>query len=254
MMKADQATSGTFRRANSVKNQLHKTVPKGNPAGRPTLDELERRKAKVMQIATELFVREGYTATSLGDIAKSAGVATRTLYQHFGDKKAIFQSVMFAPAPAAVVPLAKVGDDELLFDAMMRTAEYVRDVSFHPTTVDMMRLAIAESKRFPDMMQRLITGSHARFNAKIRQFFDELVGRGMVQDDDTEGSAEMFIHLILGDTPLLIFGGWEAPLPRTEKLIQKVELFIRGRRGYRSEEFAQAVGRGRRNAQDRDSR
>jgi len=42
MMKADQATSGTSRRANSVKNQLHKTVPKGNPAGRPTLDELER--------------------------------------------------------------------------------------------------------------------------------------------------------------------------------------------------------------------
>jgi len=234
MMKADKATSGNLRRTNPVRNQRHKTMPKGNPAGRPTLDELERRKAKVMQIATELFVREGYTATSLADIAKNAGVATRTLYQHFGDKKAIFQNVMFAPAPAAAVPLAKVEDNELLFDAMMRTAEYVSDVSFHPTTVDMMRLAIAESNRFPDMMQRLITKSHARFNAKIRQFFDELVARGMVQDDDTEASAEMFIHLILGDTPLLIFGGWKAPLPRTEKLSEKVELFIRGRRGYRS--------------------
>jgi TetR/AcrR family transcriptional repressor of mexJK operon len=112
-----------------------------------------------MQIATELFVREGYTATSLSDIAKSAGVATRTLYQHFGDKKAIFQNVMFAPTPAADFPLAKVADDESLFGALMRTAEYVRDVSFDPTTVDMMRLAIAESKRFPDMMQRSLPGA-----------------------------------------------------------------------------------------------
>jgi TetR/AcrR family transcriptional repressor of mexJK operon len=231
---------------------MRKTVPKRNSAGRPTLDELERRKANVMQIATGLFVREGYTATSLSDIAKSAGVATRTLYQHFGDKQAIFHNVMFAPTPAADFPLAKVADNESLFDALMRTAEYVGDVSFHPTTVDMMRLAIAESKRFPDMMQRLITGSHARFNEKIRQLFDDLVTRRMVQDDDTDASAEMFFHLILGDTPLLIFGGWPAPLPRNEKFSQKVELFIRGRRGYRSEDCKHPVWRDRRSTPGRD--
>jgi TetR/AcrR family transcriptional repressor of mexJK operon len=230
------------------KDPMRKAVPKGNSAGRPTLDELERRKTKVMQIATELFVREGYTATSLADIAKSAGVATRTLYQHFGDKKAIFHNVMFAPTPAAAFPLANVADNETLFGALMRTAEYVRDVSFDPTTVDMMRLAIAESRRFPDMMQRLIAGSHARFNEKIRQVFDQFVARRMVQDDDTEASAEMFIHLILGDTPLLIFGGWKAALPRTENLTEKVDLFMRGRRGYRSEENTPAVGRSRRTA------
>jgi hypothetical protein len=74
----------------------------------------------------------------------------------------------------------------------------------------------------------------------------------MVQDDDTEASAEMFIHLILGDTPLLIFGGWQTPLPGTEKLTQKVELFIRGRRGYRSEENAHAVWRDRRSGTELD--
>jgi len=57
---------------------------KPRQAGRPTLVELERRKRKVLEVATKLFVRDGYSATSLVDIAKGAGVATRTVYQHFG--------------------------------------------------------------------------------------------------------------------------------------------------------------------------
>ena len=83
------------------KERRTKPARKGNSAGRPTLDELERRKAKVMKVATDLFVRQGYAATSLVDIAKQAGVATRTLYQHFGDKEAMFQSVMYARDSAA---------------------------------------------------------------------------------------------------------------------------------------------------------
>ena len=67
-----------------------------NQAGRPTAAELERRKARVMEVATELFVQQGFAATSLVDIARGAGVATRTLYQHFGDKEAIFREVIFA--------------------------------------------------------------------------------------------------------------------------------------------------------------
>jgi hypothetical protein len=71
-------------------------------AGRPSLDELARRKSKVMHVATALFVKHGYAATSIVDIAKGAGVATRTVYQHFGDKEAIFRHVMFARDTAAV--------------------------------------------------------------------------------------------------------------------------------------------------------
>ena len=67
-----------------------------NQAGRPTAVELERRKGRVMEVATALFVANGYAATSLVDIARGAGVATRTLYRHFGDKEALFREVIFA--------------------------------------------------------------------------------------------------------------------------------------------------------------
>ena len=41
-----------------------------NHAGRPTASELDRRKQRVMEVATELFVNLGFAATSLGSWAE----------------------------------------------------------------------------------------------------------------------------------------------------------------------------------------
>lgn len=220
-----------------------------NNPGRPTLAELERRKGEIMKVATALFVREGYSATSLVDIAKTAGVATRTLYQHYGDKEALFNMVMFARETAAVLPPPKLADDDSLFEALVRMANYACDVTFRATTVDMMRLAISESQRFPQMMRKLMDRSQAHFNANIREIFDELVAREIVDDDDTATAAEIFINLILGNTPLLIFGGWKANLPTKEQLAQRIDLFVLGRWGPAVAKRAHAApsrrGRGR---------
>jgi AcrR family transcriptional regulator len=213
------------------KGRRTKPAKKGNPAGRPTLDELERRKTKVMKVATDLFIREGYAATSLVDIAKQAGVATRTLYQHFGDKEAMFQSVMYARDSAAVFAPPEVTDDDSIFDVMMKVADYAHEVNYRPTTIDLMRLAISESKRFPTMMKRLMEQSNRRFKANVKHEIDELVARRMVQDDNTAEAAEMFIHLVIGNTPVMVYGGWESPPTNRKMLEDKVDLFINGRWG-----------------------
>jgi TetR/AcrR family transcriptional repressor of mexJK operon len=210
-----------------------------NPkAGRPTVDELERRKLKVMHVATSLFVRDGYAATSLVDIAKGAGVATRTVYQHFGDKEAIFRQVMFARETAAVLPPPSLQPDDSLFDIMVRAANYIVDVSLRPTTVDLMRLTIAESRRFPELTKKLTDATYSRFRANVKGIFDELVQRGMADDTDTALSASMFVDLILGTTTLLVYAGWQSPPPRYSQLNPKIEFFIKGRFGAAAVESA----------------
>ncbi|MFC4595698.1 TetR/AcrR family transcriptional regulator [Sphingobium tyrosinilyticum] len=63
-------------------------------AGRPTLEEIERRKARALEVATDLFVSKGYAATSFIEIAAISGVASGTLYHHFGDKEQMFRRVV----------------------------------------------------------------------------------------------------------------------------------------------------------------
>jgi AcrR family transcriptional regulator len=200
-------------------------------AGRPTLDELERRKAYVMEVATDLFVHHGYAGTSLVDIAKAAGVATRTLYQHFGDKEAIFMEVVTARESGAVFRPPSLAEVENLHEGLMAIARYVCDVSFRPRSVDLMRVTIAESRRFPDFMMNLIQKTFAHFRASVASMFDELTARKLAPAVDSAKSAALFTDLILGATPLLVYAGWASSRPTDAELEEKIELFILGRYG-----------------------
>ncbi|GAB3820283.1 TetR/AcrR family transcriptional regulator [Kribbella italica] len=60
-------------------------------------------RAKVLDAAAELFVRDGYGATALQDIAQAAGVAVQTIYYGFGNKQTVLKQV---------VDRSIAGDDE----------------------------------------------------------------------------------------------------------------------------------------------
>jgi len=60
---------------------------------------------RILAAATELFLADGYVATTLEAVAKRARVAARTVYVRFGTKAALFKRV---------VDVAIVGDTELV--------------------------------------------------------------------------------------------------------------------------------------------
>jgi TetR/AcrR family transcriptional regulator, mexJK operon transcriptional repressor len=200
-----------------------------NQAGRPTAVELERRKGKVMDVATELFVAQGYAATSLVDIARGAGVATRTLYQHFGDKEAIFREVIFARDVGAALdkPMVQAGDT--LFTALQRGGNYVYEVTFREKSIGLMRLMIAESTRFPEFMQSVATSIFGRFRRNIERLFESMEAAGLIPSGHHARSAELFFDLVLGSNPIMVYTHWSAEPPSQADLDERIELFIRGR-------------------------
>lgn len=205
--------------------------PRKNQAGRPTLAELERRKATVMEVATELFVTQGYAETSLVDIAKKAGVATRTLYQHFGDKEAIFREVAYARRSASMMPRSTPDENATVFEALSTEAQQLLDYVLADRSVDMMRLMVAESRRFPDMMKKIANATFARLLLNITHMFETLAQRGQIPDGDHAESAQMFADLMLGNSLLMMYMNWKTDPLTQESHERKVELFIAGRFG-----------------------
>jgi AcrR family transcriptional regulator len=49
---------------------------------------------KILQVAAKLFIRQGYTATSVNQISKEAGIGKATVYHHFPDKQSIAFSLL----------------------------------------------------------------------------------------------------------------------------------------------------------------
>jgi len=77
-----------------------------NPAGPlPSLRQAQiaQTEQRIVAAATELFLADGYVATTLEAVAKRAQVGARTVYLRFGTKAALFKRV---------VDVAIVGDTE----------------------------------------------------------------------------------------------------------------------------------------------
>lgn len=54
--------------------------------GEPETEARRRRRVRILQAATELFVQHGYRKTSVDDVSRKAGVAKGTVYIHFKNK------------------------------------------------------------------------------------------------------------------------------------------------------------------------
>lgn len=85
----------------------------GQNAKRPgKRDERSRRtREKVVSAALELFVAQGYGATSLQEVADRAGVAVQTVYFVFRNKRTLFKDVVDTAIAGDAEPVATMDRD-----------------------------------------------------------------------------------------------------------------------------------------------
>jgi AcrR family transcriptional regulator len=72
------------------------------------------RQAHVLETALTVFLRHGFRKTSMGDIAKAAGISRQGIYLHFKDKDAIFSASMQKTLDDGLLAANRLLDDDRL--------------------------------------------------------------------------------------------------------------------------------------------
>src|SRR3954453_19628082 len=54
----------------------------------------DERRAQILVTAARAFAAEGYAATSMDDVAKSAGVTKLIVYRHFASKAELYRAIL----------------------------------------------------------------------------------------------------------------------------------------------------------------
>ena len=91
----------------------------------------ERSRTLIMTAALRLFSSQGYRATSVREIAESAGVSTGNLYHHFADKEAILKALLnqyFTASMADDFPLNRAIRSGAFPENLERIGVAVRDI------------------------------------------------------------------------------------------------------------------------------
>jgi len=92
------------------------TRPQRRAAGHP--DDTRQR---ILAIARDLFVRQGYTGTTIADIASQLGATTAALYYHFKSKADILDSLLAEPLAAYIKLIEHATRERLSAEALLGT-------------------------------------------------------------------------------------------------------------------------------------
>jgi TetR/AcrR family transcriptional repressor of mexJK operon len=180
-----------------------------------------------LEVAADLFLANGYDGTSCADIARLAHVSINTIYKHFGDKFDLFCRVLRVTSENAVPATPMLIEHEDLFDALTEIAHLVCDVIFGQPFTCLMRLAIAETPL--RAAQAFADNALMRLRELVATLFGRLQSHGSMPAGDALASSRLFVDLILGVAPPLVYAGCTSARPSESDLSEKVGLFIRGR-------------------------
>jgi AcrR family transcriptional regulator len=204
--------------------------------GRPQVRCDEETRAVILEAARQEFAASGFAATAIENVARRAGVSTKTLYRIVPDKKALFEATVTDRMDRFVSGVSlracEGGDIEAaLPDALLACADLVLD----PEVIALQRLILADGDKFPDIPETFYIKAMRRSVAALAEWLLVQKKRGLVVLDDVEAAAGMLLGMLVFQPQRDVMFGHKPPPTRRELELRAKTcsaLFLRGcRRG-----------------------
>lgn len=172
----------------------------------------------VTHAAWQMFLDQGFSATSMDAIAKAAGVSKATLYAYFPSKEALFASLIVAECESLQRDLALPKLSAGLSEALREFARQYLRAFIHRNDVAFVRIIANESGRFPTLARLFYESGPLATIRRLSEFLEEARARKLLEFDDPLEAAKQFLSLIRGELPLMIVLGLSES---TEKAIEQ---------------------------------
>ncbi|GLW30399.1 TetR/AcrR family transcriptional regulator [Actinoplanes regularis] len=173
----------------------------GEQVARPRRGWADKREA-ITRGARVVFARDGYTRASIDAVAVQAGVSTRTIYNHFGDKEKLFTSVVVdSSVQVRDVLIARTRQHldactDLESGLVAVARAWVATMAQFTEHFALIRQIATEANHFPPHVRQAWqdAGPQAA-RAELARHLDMLIRQGLLTSDNPERAAVHF-HLL----------------------------------------------------------
>ena len=218
-------------------NETPRPRPPAAPrrGGRPSRVEAGQIRDQILDIATALFLRDGYGATSIEAVAKRARISKRTFYHRFRDKAELFGAVVHR-----LVERMRPANDAQLFtggsleETLDRLARMIVRLALSPQALALQRVIIAEATRFPELATVLNEqGARQQAIDRIAGLLERHARAEHGAERDAKFAAEQFLLMVVAGPQRRALGLGK---PLSEEALDRwardaVRLFLDGWRG-----------------------
>jgi AcrR family transcriptional regulator len=156
----------------------------------------DARRQAIIDVAREVFLHEGYAATSMSTIAARVGGSKGTLYNYFPSKECLFSALMEAENeghPWASAAIDPGGRDlpAVLADIGARFLDFIMS----DRVQELHRLVIAECERFPELGRTFYDNGPRQGVALVAGLMEREMAAGRLIRKDPEMTAMVFLEL-----------------------------------------------------------
>jgi AcrR family transcriptional regulator len=121
-------------------------------SGRPPKELAGEVDERILDAARKVFLERGFGGASIDEIAEVARSGKPTIYARFGDKRALFTAVVKRDILSRISEFkAEVPSGATIEERLTSAASTLLHWGFDAERIALMRLAIAETRRFPDL-------------------------------------------------------------------------------------------------------
>ncbi|ATU43992.1 TetR/AcrR family transcriptional regulator [Acinetobacter junii] len=198
-----------------------------NSSGRPK--DLEKR-AKILQAAKSLFLKMGYHAANMNQIAKEAGVTKLTVYNHFQDKANLFICAIEETCEESICAKEIILTAETNFtQALYLMCHRALTIIYLPEALKLDRLLFELAAEQSPLTQQFFDASHTRMSNVWCNFFEQAIALKFIRADDPLKQTELIVSLMLGLRHYRVLLGLDEVPTASEidQMIQQaIELFL----------------------------
>jgi len=156
----------------------------------------DARPSEIVEAAIEIFGERGFGAARLEDVARRAGVSKGTVFVYFPTKEDLFRAVA---QTVLTLHLERLGSaaadlDRPLTELVPLLLEQAAAVIGEGRLPAMMRLLIAESRKFPDLARVW----HDEVVSKVLGLVTAAIERAQARGEVRPGNARLYAFSIVG--------------------------------------------------------
>jgi AcrR family transcriptional regulator len=154
--------------------EQHVAVRPAARSGRPPRELAGEVDARILDAAHRVFLERGLAGASLEEIAALARAGKPTIYARFPNKEALFTAVVMHNVDAAIARFeGHLPTGATIEERLKSVGVTVLRWALVGNTVGLMRLAIAEARRFPDLASSVHRMAHERAAEAVARLLRE---------------------------------------------------------------------------------
>jgi AcrR family transcriptional regulator len=188
----------------------------------------ERRRDRILEIATEVFLDHGYAGTTMSTISQQVGGSKATLYAYFPNKDVLCEAIFQRLCDRVLDALNDTGSAADLEARLMHVGMGFMQALVSDEGIKTFQLAVEGSRVNSDLARRFETIALA-VTEKLARLIEQANAAGEISAPDPVEAANVFISLMRGDLHLrrlLNLHPEPSPQQRRREVARAIRVFI----------------------------